>query len=400
MSPMKPVFSPAAGTAWVMVLAGAVGLSLFGDMLIYVVLPVEAAALGFSPMQVGVLLSVNRWVRLISNGSARRVLERRNTTSTLSAALCVGAASTMIYAFSPPFILFLSARALWGVCWSFIRHAGVLTTVDAGRREESGGRLGVYHGVVPIFFVAGTLGGALFFERWGYRAAFLTAAALSLLAIPAGRAALHRLPVRQGIPSAPGDVRTAVDWSILVRAFITSGVGTGLVISTLGFVLNARFGGRVAVGSVVTGVAALNGFLIAVNYGVNGVGSPLAGRWIDRIGLAAAQIAGFSVGIFSLGTAAVTANGAVLIAAVVLFFVATVACRISVVTEAGVAGGGVFSRTMTASDLGAASGPLLGWFAIEAVESAGIVFVVGASLYGVAVILAILDRTRGAAARG
>ena len=43
----------------------------------FTVLPVAHETLGLSPLQVGILLSANRWVRIGTNHLARSVLERR-----------------------------------------------------------------------------------------------------------------------------------------------------------------------------------------------------------------------------------------------------------------------------------------------------------------------------------
>ena len=57
---------PVGGRA--VALSGAViGLGLLGDTLIYAVLPLYHEEFGLSLAMVGVLLSLNRWVRLLAN---------------------------------------------------------------------------------------------------------------------------------------------------------------------------------------------------------------------------------------------------------------------------------------------------------------------------------------------
>jgi len=53
---------------------GATAFSLLGDQALYAVLPVYLEPLGLSAIQVGVLLSANRWVRLLTNHLAHRIL--------------------------------------------------------------------------------------------------------------------------------------------------------------------------------------------------------------------------------------------------------------------------------------------------------------------------------------
>jgi len=49
-----------------------VAASLLGDTFLYTVLPVSAARLGVTPLMVGILFSVNRWIRLFTNPLAAR----------------------------------------------------------------------------------------------------------------------------------------------------------------------------------------------------------------------------------------------------------------------------------------------------------------------------------------
>ena len=85
-----------------------VAFSLFGDMAMYTVLPVYYGHLGLSPIQVGLLLSVNRWIRLFTNTAAERLLSRYNKGLLFSVALGLGAILALTYSTSPPFFLFLA----------------------------------------------------------------------------------------------------------------------------------------------------------------------------------------------------------------------------------------------------------------------------------------------------
>lgn len=54
----------------------AVALSLLGDQMLYAVLPVTHDAMGVPVTAVGLLLSANRWVRLLTNTLAARTITR------------------------------------------------------------------------------------------------------------------------------------------------------------------------------------------------------------------------------------------------------------------------------------------------------------------------------------
>ena len=383
-----------ADTRPVALLGCAVAFSLLGDMAIYVILPVHHVVLGFSPIQVGILLSANRWVRLVTNHLARHVLERRRASRVLALVLCAGACSTLLYAVAPPFWLFLAARMAWGLCWSFIRHIGVMTSISVGRQQHAGTVLGLYTGVVQLGFIAGTLAVALLFDAFDYSFTFLLVAMVSLVGVAFDYASFRLLPREVSLSSANAD-RTmhATDRWMLLRSFIATGVSTGLIISTLGFALRSRFGESVTIGPFLIAITTLNGILIAAHYAVNSVGSPPVGAVIDRIGRRTAEIIGFSGGCAALIAVAAFSGFALLLPAMALFFVATVACKLSLFSQAGISGSGHFAQLATAADLGAAAGPLIGWLAIERVGSAEAVFVIGAALYGVAA-LTVLVRPR------
>ncbi|TVQ40473.1 MAG: MFS transporter [Spirochaetaceae bacterium] len=381
---------PEADTRPVVLLGCAVAFSLLGDMTIYVILPVHHVALGFSPIQVGILLSANRWVRLVTNHVARHVLERRRASHVLALALCAGACSTLVYAAAPPFWLFLAARMVWGLCWSFIRHIGVMTSISVGRQQHAAAVLGLYTGVVQLGFIAGTLAGAVLFDAFNYSFTFLLVALVSLVGVAFDYAGFRLVPRAVSLFSANPDRTThGTDRWMLLRSFIATCVSTGLIISTLGFALRSRFGESVTIGPFLIGITTLNGILIAAHYSVNSAGSPPVGVVIDRIGRRTAEIIGFSSGCAALIAVAAFGGFALLLPAVALFFVATVACKLSLFSQAGVAGSGHFAQLATAADLGAAAGPLIGWLAIERVGSAEAVFVIGAALYGIAALTAL-----------
>ena len=64
-----------------------VAASLLGDGALYVVLPVLYEERGLRPMDVGLLLSANRWTRLLTNDPAAYLLGRLPLRSTFAGAL-------------------------------------------------------------------------------------------------------------------------------------------------------------------------------------------------------------------------------------------------------------------------------------------------------------------------
>ena len=63
-------------TRSVVLVSGATAFSLLGDQVLYAVLPVLYQDLGLTAIQVGILLSANRWIRLLLNGPAGALYDR------------------------------------------------------------------------------------------------------------------------------------------------------------------------------------------------------------------------------------------------------------------------------------------------------------------------------------
>ena len=167
----------------VVAVGSAVALSLFGDMAMYVILPVQYVELGLSALQVGVLLSANRWVRLITNHLAERMLHRYSGRVLFPMALLLGSLLTAAYSTQPAFAMLLLLRMAWVLCWSFIRHTGVMTTIGVAGPKRAGRLMGIYVGLIQAGFVAGTFAGGLLFDGRGFQSTFLIVAAISLAVV-------------------------------------------------------------------------------------------------------------------------------------------------------------------------------------------------------------------------
>jgi len=375
----------------VVAVGSAVALSLFGDMAMYVILPVQYVELGLSAIQVGVLLSANRWVRLVTNQVAERMLRRYSGKVLFPTALLIGSILAAAYSTAPAFMVLLVLRMVWGLCWSFIRHTGVMTTIGIAGSERAGRLMGIYVGLLQAGFVAGTFVAGLLFDGTGFRTTFLLAAAMSLAAVPTAVLSSRRSQVSMRGPRIGYGQSNIGMLSLAIRGFIVSLVGSGLIMSTLGFLLRNHFGDAVSVGAVVIGVTTVNGILLAAQHLINGIGSPLFGILIDRHGLPRAQYVGFAASGAALLALVLFRSTSLLVPLVIVFFVSAAISRLAVESQAAVAGPRAYSRLATATDLGAAIGPVLGWIGIELAQS-GLVFWVGGGFFLVGAVLAFFTR--------
>src|SRR5436305_4828219 len=127
-----------------LIVSVAVALSLLGDQMFYVVLPVMHDVVGVPVVSLGVLLSANRWVRLLTNALAALVVARWGRLWPFVLALLLGGLTTMAYGVIYGVWVFLVVRLLWGTAWSFIRLEGLSTALDVASDQTRGRFLGLY----------------------------------------------------------------------------------------------------------------------------------------------------------------------------------------------------------------------------------------------------------------
>ncbi len=108
---------------------------------IYIVLPLYAASFGLDAFLVGVLLSVNRVVRILGYGWVGP-LARRFGANMLTATACLLAALTTIaYGLAGSFVVLFIARCIWGASWGVLNLT--MTAYAYGDGRGAGKRIGV-----------------------------------------------------------------------------------------------------------------------------------------------------------------------------------------------------------------------------------------------------------------
>lgn len=162
--------------------AGVLSLASLGDVLLYVVLPVSAAAFGVSLAWVGVLLAANRMTRIVLYGGVAAFGEAVGSRMLAITAATAAAASTFILWAGDGGVILLGARILWGLAFAGLSLAALAYAV--ADRKRAGRRVGVsraIHQIGPAFSlsVGAWLAGIL-----GPREVFLLLGVISLLAIP------------------------------------------------------------------------------------------------------------------------------------------------------------------------------------------------------------------------
>jgi len=375
----------------------ATALILFGDQALYTILPTCADTFGLVPFQVGLILSVNRWVRLLTNHVAERLVHRVSPTRLLLAGFGLGVLLTFTYSATPVFAVFLGARLLWGLCWSLIRQVGIMTSVDCSTDANKGEVVGLYNGLARMgSFIGMVAGGALYDTLGlGFSLTFILLGIASLFSLPLGAVARRGLRSHESVfRNPPPESRSGNVLGLLVCAFVIGCVGPGIIVSTLGFILKSRVGESVGVLGMTVGVATLTGLLLASRYVINTVGAPGLGALLDRTGHHMGTVVCFCVATVLLLAATYVSNVVALACLIVAFFVCATSINVALMSEAGRAGSRPFAQYASASDFGAAVGPMLAWTLFEFVQSPTRAFAIGSAFFAVGALFAWIRLSR------
>ena len=119
-------------------------LSLLGDSSLYAVLPTHTVAAGVSVASVGILLSANRFIRLVLNGPVGMAYDHWSRRPLFVSSLFIGTCSTAIYGLTQGFWPLLLGRLLWGLAWAGIWVGGNTIVLDVVDDDNRGRWIGIY----------------------------------------------------------------------------------------------------------------------------------------------------------------------------------------------------------------------------------------------------------------
>ena len=355
-----------------------IALCILGDSLMYSILPLEANNLGISLSLIGVLLSANRFIRLLSNGWASLIFERWGARLPFIIVTILGLISTALYGIGWGFVTFLGARMLWGVAWSGLRQGGYQAVWHGGQSTK--GRLtGLLWGIVRLGSATAVLGGGLLYDRYGYTVTISVVAALTALALPVALQ-IHWPATLHG-PAAVTTNQTQprnnqMQWAVwrellrtpLVRWLLGAGAIqlylSGVVVSTTSPYLAERLQASESSLLFGVGVATITGLLQGVRWLSDITIGPTIGRISDRVGQARMALLLALIALLAIIGLATLTN---LFAVLCLFLYFLCDSGINVTLSAAASGVALQSERphhligayTTAGDLGSALGPLL-----------------------------------------
>ncbi|WP_043362526.1 MFS transporter [Belnapia sp. F-4-1] len=253
----------------------ALGLTLPTDTVLYLLLPLHAAAFGVTFAEAGLLLAANRLVRIAGYGWIARLYEQRGPRIACALAVLGAAGSSLGYALLPGLWWLLAARLLWGLSFAALNIATqALATAEAGGAARRSGRSRAIIATGPM---TGLVAGALIAEAHGPRLVFLLLAGIALGAMPFAL----RLPGGHGEP-VRGAPRFGLPARIDVWSFVQGMALDGVFVLGLSVLAALAMGGQ--------GAALAAGLALALRYASEIALGPAGGALADRFGAARMMI--------------------------------------------------------------------------------------------------------------
>ena len=360
----------------VVVVALAVAATLLGDSMLYAVMPSQPEKWALSIPAVGILLSANRLVRLVTNPVAAVAFERFGPRAPFTFALVLSVGVTLVYGWTTAFGVLLVARLLWGTSWSMLRLGGFWTVLDEATDDNRGLLMGAYNAIVRMGSVGGALIGATLTDAMGHRPTLMIfAGAMAVAGVAWFVSTRGQRPVGRvesegawGEQTRAGLVAVLADRRLLVTGgggLITGLVFTGLVTASLGFFLSEHFGDEIAFVGTAVGVTSATGWLLGAQWSLGLPLAPLLGHLSDRFGRVIVTNGGFALGAVGLAILATSSTVPLVLVGALVTFVAATALTVGLSATAGDLApperrSVVMSSYATFMDLGSALGPLIG----------------------------------------
>lgn len=334
---------------WVPTIVSAMILALagLGDTLLYPTLPLYATQLSIPLLWVGILLSVNKFIRLGGNHALALAISRLGYKRVSMIGVLMAAGSTLAYGMSPPLWVWLVSRIVWGLAFAALRLCALGYATETKRQ---GLHLGVSKAVKALGPMSALFIGPLLITQLSVEATFQIFAAITLFALPLTwllpNEAMTQKPKMSGGVHKP----SWFDGLIFVIA-----IADGIVVVTIGLLL-------LDAGFSEVSILSLSAFFLAVKrLSVTLVGpfsGWLADRWDIRV-LFLLSTVGFFIGLVLIGASVTVAGITTLFVSTAInqTLAAGVALRLSSNAKLN-----TLSALTTWRDLGTALGALIGGY--------------------------------------
>jgi MFS transporter, DHA1 family, multidrug resistance protein len=332
--------------------ASALAFASFGDAFLYAFLPVNHLAMGIPVVWVGVLLSINRFVRIFTSRATVFLFKIYGFKTVTIIAVITAIISTLGYAAASTIVIWLVCRILWGLSFSAMRLGTLGYAINNAR---PGLALGISRSLQEAGPMIVLLCVSFFVDRINGKQIFFF---LAVLSTPALYFALA-LPAAEAITGTTRKIRTLKIPSLINSITLLSSILVdGILVVVLGtlFLKNRNIS--------LTTATALAAFYLGYRR-LCLVGLSTAGGWIaDRFGCV--KIFHISLGLMIAGLILIYL-GWLTPGLIVLFASHSINTSITpgIIAEEDNNSLAAVSENAMWKDIGAAIGTLLGGFLID-----------------------------------
>ncbi|MFT4413849.1 MFS transporter [Fredinandcohnia humi] len=261
-------------------------ICLVGDSMLYIALPIFWNEVGLDSLwQVGILLSINRFIRLPSNPIIGWIYKRISLKTGLLIAVSLGALTTLGYGIVSGFLGWLILRSLWGIAWSFFRIGGLATVTTYSTDGNVGKTMGLYNGLYRLGSLVGMLVGGILTPIIGLKNVSLLLGAFSLLAFIYLFASFRVKDTNKQSASVNQTTRFSIvrilrgSYLLFISSFFISLLFQGIITSTLSPLIGYLYEDSIFFIGMIVSVTALSGLLQAARW----VWEPFLASWIGSI---------------------------------------------------------------------------------------------------------------------
>ena len=364
-----------------------VSVSLLGDGMIYTILPSSPEFFNIKIWQIGILLSANRVVRLVTNEIAGRLANNDPTMRPLVFAAFLACLITFSYIIPWGFYGILFSRLLWGACFSLLRIEGYLAALKVSTSDNRSRIFAVYQTITRFGAGGGAMLGGILADLIGIKLTFALFGIIIFLS-----SFLIRGKDYMSAGRTAGENGSRINNKKDIKVLVYLGLSVFIIVLVDQMLTNLT--GRIVADRIIPslpvslGAASLTGLLVGSRHFITFI-APAIGWICDRTGRKKALLFFILSEITVIFFFITVEAWYILLSLILAHFIISSANNIILYSYAGdrapKGSQAVFlSRFTTFSDCGTAAGPLIGF----ALYSGAGLFWVGAA--AVPLLLAVL----------
>ena len=268
-------------------------ITVMGDAMLFIVLPLYWQDFGLTAIwQIGVLLSINRFVRLPITPLVGLFYSKFDIRTGVLISVACAALSTLSYGLLQGFWLLLLARMLWGIAWSFVKLGGMLTVVTFSTEKTRGKYMGMYNGLWGLGGLVGMLAGGFLVDQLSniFVTVLFALAAVAVFPFIVKLVPKNNKNIDEGKSTASNDLPERKKQTILnpyiLLVILTGGtmgfITMGIFASTLSPLIEQSYHAHWSLFGIVIGAATLAGMIQAIRWAWDPLFAPIIGSFVDK----------------------------------------------------------------------------------------------------------------------